>query len=415
MELKNLSVGHYKSYGELATIEIAPLTILVGANNSGKSALAQIIHLLAINFAVQTDNAFDGLRLNFDGINHGHSFVDIVTGRSEHGKLLLSAKFSHEGGDVLFSTEIQNVSMLPYPSECVVQKWILQNGIHRIELNRNSLARGSDYTLFSDGEEIRGYSVKWNGLLPNESSQFPSWYVPYIDELKKWARGVRYLKSPRSVPTSRLVQGEYWSGNNDVSGASAPMNLLVNDALMDAVRQWYRKAFNVSLFVSHSGRYSDIRVKVPIHDATIQLDQSGEGLSQVLQVFVNVLTADDWGAGVDIIEHPESGLHRASHLMVGELLLDNLVGASRPMIIETHAEMILLRARRWIAEGRISPDQVLIYWVDTNTEYGSVLKQIKINTKGELSSWPNGVFTEDYEEVLAIRRAAGNQSATECG
>ena len=47
MELRSLGLEHYKGYAQRAELELAPLTILVGANNSGKTALAQAIQLLA--------------------------------------------------------------------------------------------------------------------------------------------------------------------------------------------------------------------------------------------------------------------------------------------------------------------------------------------------------------------------------
>ena len=47
MKLLRLCVEHYKGYAQRAELELAPLTILVGPNNSGKTALAQAIQLLA--------------------------------------------------------------------------------------------------------------------------------------------------------------------------------------------------------------------------------------------------------------------------------------------------------------------------------------------------------------------------------
>ncbi len=47
MELRKLSLERYKGYAEPVEIELAPLTILVGANNAGKTALAQAIQLFA--------------------------------------------------------------------------------------------------------------------------------------------------------------------------------------------------------------------------------------------------------------------------------------------------------------------------------------------------------------------------------
>ena len=112
------------------------------------------------------------------------------------------------------------------------------------------------------------------------------------------------------------------------------------------------------------------------------------------------------GRGVDVVEHPEAELHPAAHADIAELVLDNLVGRRRPMVVETHSEMVLLRARRWIAEGRLPAEDVLIYWIHAEPGRGSILRKIKINKSGDLDNWPDGVFVEDYEEIMAIRRAA---------
>ena len=126
----------------------------------------------------------------------------------------------------------------------------------------------------------------------------------------------------------------------------------------------------------------------------------------MLPVAVTALSARGAGPGVDIIEHPEAELHPAAHADIAELLLENLAGPARPLIVETHSQMILLRARRWVAEGRLPAGHVLVYWVHTEPSRGSMLERIRIRENGEMETWPDGVFIEDYEEILAIRRAA---------
>ena len=69
--------------------------------------------------------------------------------------------------------------------------------------------------------------------------------------------------------------------------------------------------------------------------------------------------------------------------------------------------MILLRdpaLGRRRAAGR--PTHALVYWVHTEPGRGSLVEKIGIRDNGEMESWPDGVFIEDYEEILAIRRAA---------
>ena len=188
-------------------------------------------------------------------------------------------------------------------------------------------------------------------------------------------------------------------------GDITPLTLAGDDGLSQAVGKWYRNVFGVALDVVGLGGYFELHVGAQYRNANVQLTQSGRGLSHVLPVAVTALTARNAGPGVDVIEHPEAELHPAVHGDVAELLLGNLTGPSRPMVIETHSEMVLLRARRWIAEGRLPAATVLVYWIDSEPGRGSSVRKIRINERGELDRWPEGVFIEDYEEILAIRRA----------
>lgn len=132
----------------------------------------------------------------------------------------------------------------------------------------------------------------------------------------------------------------------------------------------------------------------------------------MLPVAVTALSTRTAGPGVDIIEHPEAELHPAAHADIAELLLANLAGPARPLIVETHSEMILLRARRWVVEGRLPAEYVLVYWIHAEPGSGSMLEKIRVRENGEMETWPDGVFIESYEEILAIRRAARGKTGT---
>ncbi len=405
MELRKLGVKHYKCFSGDTTIEIAPLTILVGANNSGKTALVQAVHLLASSISHPIEDSREPLKLNSDGIFHGREFVDLVSGRSAHGSLSLFAELVHDEVETSLAVNIQNIERAHGPSERQISRWSYSIGNDQIEINRVSLDAQSPYQINHSGKMKQEQEIHWVGILPYDSSKLLGEHGNQINQLKKWANGVRYLKSPRSYPSSGLFMDNVNPSKHDVTGSSSPKMLAEDDNLRDSVKEWYRIAFNVSLDIKDEGKYFDLAIRSPASGASILLDQTGSGLSQVLPVVVIALTAGRVGPGIDIIEHPEAELHPASHGDIAELLLSSLTGNDRPMIIETHSEMILLRARRWIVEGRLSADHVLVYWVDSEPGNGSVLKKITINDHGEMSVWPEGVFTEDYEEVLAIRRA----------
>lgn len=75
------------------------------------------------------------------------------------------------------------------------------------------------------------------------------------------------------------------------------------------------------------------------------------------------------------------------------------------VIVETHSENLLMRIRRRIAEGA-DPKLVAVYWIEDHPEGHSSVRRINIDTYGELDWWREGIFSEGYEEVRAMRRAA---------
>ena len=406
MELRKFSLERYKGYAESAEVELAPLTILVGANNSGKTALAQAVQLLAGGLASSGKDTSEPLPLESGEIHHGEVFEDLVTGRTVHGRLFVSATLTDNGNEVSLSATVRNVESPARPSERQISDWSLRSDGHEVVVRRQGFDERSPYQVHVSGTAQEPRQIDWRGLIPRQPDNLATWVEARVNGLEAWALGVRHLPCPRSLLESPFTTVEHSPLVLGPNGRDAPLAMAADDDLRESVREWYRRAFGVGIDVVAQGSYSELVVRASPRDANVRLLQSGRGLSHVLPVAVAALTARRAGPGVDVIEHPEAELHPAAHAEIAELLLDNLAGPERPMIVETHSEMVLLRARRWIAEGRLPAENVLVYWVHTEPGRGSILRKIKISESGEMESWPDGVFIEDYEEILAIRRAA---------
>jgi len=146
----------------------------------------------------------------------------------------------------------------------------------------------------------------------------------------------------------------------------------------------------------------------------INLVDAGTGLSQVLPVVTQRLFEQVTGkrGALEIVEQPELHLHPGAHGSVADLYIAAAQAPGARFLIETHSENFLLRVRRRIAERarapehlRLSPEQVRIYWVDDGAGKGSRLVPIEVFPDGEVSTWPKGVFSEDFAELKAIRAA----------
>ena len=128
-------------------------------------------------------------------------------------------------------------------------------------------------------------------------------------------------------------------------------------------------------------------------------------MSQVLPLIVRSAIGEIAIDSLMIIEQPELHLHPAAHGGLAELIVSAIMEEGSNWIIETHSELFILRIRRLIAEGKITPSDVIIYLVEDEERPGSILKEITIDEEGEVSDWPKGVFSEDYAEMVAIRKA----------
>ena len=209
MELRKFSVERYKCYAELAKVELAPLTILVGPNNSGKTALAQAIQLLTGGLAPSGKDTSEPLPLESGGIHHGETFEDLVTGRTVHGWLRLSAVLADDSSELSLSATVRNVVAPPRPSERQISHWSLRRGSDEVVVERQGFDERSLYGVSVSGTGQDPRQISWRGLIPGQPDNLASWAVAQVVALRAWASGVRYLQCPRSLLASPFTMVEH--------------------------------------------------------------------------------------------------------------------------------------------------------------------------------------------------------------
>jgi predicted ATPase len=130
----------------------------------------------------------------------------------------------------------------------------------------------------------------------------------------------------------------------------------------------------------------------------------GFGISYVLPIIVSGLIAKK--ETYLIVENPEAHLHPSAQSKIG-IFLAMIAQTGTKVIVETHSDHIINGIQIAVAQKDIFPECVTInFFSQDDKERQPVVKAIKINSIGELSSWPAGFFDQsqvDFAKLFKMR------------
>lgn len=418
MKLKQIRFKNYKAFKEQQEITIKPITILIGKNSSGKSAVARLPLLLAKSLS---SGANAPIELEFDGLEFGGSFQDLVHNRIAHGHITFEIVMEIGGDDLELKVTIQNIADTPI--QLIKSYYIKYLDIElslELELDNDDLFNNQIYS--SKGLFNGSYNISFDGLLIKKVHRdykgFPSNSLKLhrINSLiRRYFSKIDYLGPFRTQPERDYIFKGTQPQSTGYLGELAPHILGLDDyfggKIIDAVGNWFKENLGGwKLDVEKVGsKFQIVLISPDNPNVKINLRDVGHGMSQVLPFVVRSFIRPIKNNGLMIIEQPELHLHPAAHKGLAELIVNTVLEEQSNWIIETHSEIFILTIRRLIAENKLDAKDVVIYLVEDKERPGSQIKEITIDEEGEVSDWPEGVFSEDYEEMLAIRHAQNNR------
>lgn len=356
--------------------------------------------------------------MEVDELTFGARFRDLVHGRLPHGSASFHVVLEAEDETLNLSAIVQNIAeAVPSqgkPTEYSVVSHFNLRSPSSICLKWTP-AHGIVATYGGSGP------LPFRGLLPDTKlfsdqtdRDFWSFAEEWRDRVQAFEGLVEHL-GPHRCSIARV----YEAGTPRplrYDGGGAPGRLAADGALLDKAAAWYQEHLDGwQLSLSQSG--SAFECTLSRGDTTVNLADAGQGMQQALPVVIQQLShqTEDAAPFLDLVEQPELHLHTAAQAPLGDLFLNTAKTGRGQVIVETHSENLLMRIRRRIAEGA-DPNLVAVYWIEDHPEGHSSVRRININAYGELDWWREGIFSEGYEEVRAIRRAARMRlEATERG
>jgi predicted ATPase len=409
MSLVRMAFANYRCFRERQEVELRPLTIVLGQNNAGKSALVRAP--LVIESGVQTAFAAP---LELDKLDDEiiESFTDLVFGNRAHGSIHLSATVASGRELAGFAATVQNIDEYRTQVVSELELWSTDEHIRLCWEQDDPPTNRYVITYHDDVSPPHEFALR--GLLPDPRQPGAASGAPARlgSAIIEGYPALRYFGPFRSRPLRRhrlptRMPSDIGSAGEFAAGMLASDHFQHRGQLLDAVNETLAAnlpGWEVTV-VAQGNLYEVLLTSRDEPTVKINLVDTGTGVAQALPVFVQ--RARDRleppaRPTLEVIEQPELHLHPAAHGPLAQLYAQAVV--HRPevrFLIETHSENFLLRIRRLIAEGTLDHAAVAIYFV-AHHEGAAEVRRIEVDDAGNVDYWPAGVFSEDYQETQAL-------------
>lgn len=211
---------------------------------------------------------------------------------------------------------------------------------------------------------------------------------------------INYISPLRAFPKRYYFLDESNISNSldSIDGDSITETLKKHSSLISKVNLWFEK-FGLSVGVEDVKEVIH-RLKINQNGLSLDITDVGFGISQVLPIIVQgFLSKQD---SLTIIEQPEIHLHPMMQSELADLFIDIVAdkSQSKRLLIETHSESLLKRLRRRIAEGKISNNDVAIYFIQGSKKktISARIQKLDISNRGSFD-WPIEFYSTDLEDT----------------
>lgn len=436
IRLTSLSLRNFRAFEE-ATIRLAPITILVGPNNAGKSSIISALRvlsntlgsvdpatsLLLEELGSYKDAVFQhdtkrsiGFNVEFE-LDSKFSSIDLTYGyRVQRREVILQQFRASEGQGATAEPVLRTAFTVSTGNQLIRELRGVPNvGKAKAALMFvHFLPRIGGFMMERLFRKL-GPPTKIEAAATGQIGPANRLYLELnrsFVRLNRFLVSLQYLGPFRESPFRLYpftgerpsVLGGTGSGATDVLMSDYFRRGNKKGQLTSRVKTWLRRAqIAADLKVEALGdRHYQVQLSHPITGESSNLADVGFGASQVLPILV---------AGYDIsedsllmIEQPEIHLHPKAQAELGDFFVD-VYRRDVQVILETHSEHLILRLQTMVALGEIPKEDIIVHYVHPTPE-GKKIVTLSMNDKGIFEEkWPNGFFEERMTEAMNLARA----------
>lgn len=405
--LTAIELTRWRAFEAPQRIDLCPLTLLFGWNNTGKSALLRALPVIADS---ARPDAATPLNLKSPAAR-GAAFRD-VSWRGERKGLSVALEWGH--GSERYEIGVQLDDERPEKPVMRVDRFTWRDPYAQL----SGVWDLSDANGHGAGFRVSGAwegttTLRFNGLRPRSAEEAVN------DRLRNAVRrieslegAVQWLASVRAVPVGPVRVDEGTPQLLEPDGKDVFDSLQREPDVLGRVNDWLAEHTQRALeLTALSPGYvrPDLRHVESTH--TQRLADHGEGILQVLPVLATIERArriearpdaPTFGPRIVAVEDPESHLHPRLQRALARKLASVAMDPDPPtLVLETHSQHLLLAVQLAVAQGvegrRLDPSRVAIYWVEQDADGTSRAARVPIDENGDLRNWPPDVYADVVE------------------
>ena len=376
-----IEVEGYKSLYDRSRIEIRSLTLLAGANSSGKSSIIQ--PLLLLKQTLEAPYAPGALLLS--GSNVRFTSSQQVFSRISPKTNKFTVKIYYGEQDCI------SLSFGKKPSQKAIE---IIEALYQKEEKIIDLSPIKDFRfMYLEQMFFAQIQDPKNKIVPSQIlDNNPSSLISFIRNLIH-VPGVRG-NPQRTYQTSAVDQVFPGTFENYIASIIQNWQSKKDQRLSQLSRNLYRLGL-ANKIQANSINEAEVELKVTRSIAgskeMVSIADVGFGVSQILPVLVALLVAKP--EQLVFIEQPEIHLHPRAQVALAEILIDAANRGVR-VVIETHSELLLLAVQSLVSENKIRPDRVRLHWFTRLENGASQITSAELDQAGAFGDWP-----EDFGEV----------------
>ncbi len=342
IKLSGIELENFRIFQHKEKLELAPITLLVGPNNCGKTSVLKALQLFKKALSMDITLGM----LNFNAVGLGKEIKDVANIYSEKNTIGLNYHF----GNYSFH--------YPTIEKGGVVLEILENGIpaqlERIPDSASGIKAKKNDGSFIKFDTAIFYVSPIRYTVPRTVYTYDvnDWFTLILEELAKF----------------------HFTENNIAYLNKWVLRLGIADSI------------NIQKLAELAST-----IKLSKNGKELELSKMGLGTQQLIPILMQIIIGQ---GDLILLEEPENALHPNFQTLLADIFVEAYKSFKTHFVIETHSEYLIRKLQVLVKRGEIHPEDIAIYYFADakNLNIETRCNRITINEDGEL----NGIFGKGF-------------------